>query len=103
MLVEAGAVAFVTGKAVTGVPAVSKAHEGIPGGFGKDGCAGNAEGEPVAFDEGGLVPFELGENKVIGNQVIGKERGESREQSAVVRDQGIRDKVIRGWRKRRRG
>ena len=85
----------MAGKAVTGVLAVSEAHERIPGGLGKDRCAGNAEGEPVTFDQGSLVPFELGENKVVGNKVIGKKRGESREKRAVVRDQGIRDKVIR--------
>jgi len=65
LLVEAGAVAFVAGKAVAGVLAIQAAHEGIPGGFGKDGGSGNAEGKLVALDEGGLGEIEVGENKVI--------------------------------------
>ena len=79
LLMEAGAVAFVTGKVVAGILAVGGAHEGIPGGLGQDGGAGNAEGEPVAFDEGGLGEVEVGENEVVSNKVIGKERGERRE------------------------
>jgi hypothetical protein len=68
--VEAGAVAFVTGEAITGVLAVGEAHDGIPGGLGQDGGAGYAEGEAITFNEGGLIPFELGKKEVIGKKVI---------------------------------
>jgi hypothetical protein len=70
LLVEAGAVAFVTGEAVAGVAEIHLPHEGIAGGLGQDGGAGHAEGEPVTFDEGSLVPFELGEKEEIGKKVI---------------------------------
>ena len=79
LLVEAGAVAFVTGEAVARVLAVGDAHERIPGGLGQDGGAGYTEGELVPFDEGGLGEVEVGENEVIGKKVIRMERGESRE------------------------
>ena len=77
MLMEMGAVTFVAGEAVSRVLGIEFAHEGIPGGLGQNGCAGNAKGKPVAFDQGGLVPFELGENQVVGYKII--------------RDQVIRD------------
>lgn len=64
--VEGGAVAFVTGEAITGVLVFGQAHDDIPGCLGQDGCAGNTEGEPVSFNKSGLVPFELGENQEIG-------------------------------------
>ena len=67
---EAGAVAFMTGEAVTGVLAVGEAHEGIAGGLGEDGGAGNTEGEAVTFNEGDLVPFELGKYEVVGEEEI---------------------------------
>ena len=70
LLVETGAVAFVTGEAVARVLAVEGTHESIPGGLGEDGGAGDAEGELVAFDEGGLGEVEIGENKVVGEKVI---------------------------------
>jgi hypothetical protein len=70
LLVEAGAVAFVTGEAVARVLAVGEAHEGIAGGLGEDGSAGNTEGEPITFNEGELVPFELGKYEVVGEEEI---------------------------------
>jgi hypothetical protein len=86
LLVEAGAVAFVTGKGVAGIAGIHCAHEGIPGSLGQDRSASNAERELVAFDQGGLVPFELWENEVISEKVIRKKRGESREQRKVGRE-----------------
>jgi hypothetical protein len=85
-LVEAGAIAFVSGKAVARILVLSRAHEGIPGSLGQDRSASNAERELVAFDQGGLVPFELWENEVISEKVIRKKRGESREQRKVGRE-----------------
>lgn len=51
---EAGAIAFVPGKAVARVLIIRLAHDGIPCGLGQNGCAGNADGELIAFDKGGL-------------------------------------------------
>ena len=73
LLVQAGAVAFVTGKGVAGIAGIHCAHEGIPGGLGQVGGAGDAEGELVAFDEGGLGEVEVGEKEVVGEEVIGGE------------------------------
>ena len=69
-MVKASAVALVASKAITGVTDIQFLHEGIPGGLGEDGGGSDGQGKPVAFDEGGLGDFEVGEDQVIGEKVV---------------------------------
>ena len=66
LLVQAGAVAFVAGEAVTGVAGILFTHERIPGGLGQHGGTRDAQRKLVAFDQGGLGQVEGREEQVIG-------------------------------------
>mgnify|MGYP001016945931 CR=1 FL=1 len=48
-LVQAGAVALVTGKSITGVGGIQLLHEGIAAHFCEHGSCGNAERDAVTF------------------------------------------------------
>ena len=95
---EAGAVAFMAGEAVAGVLEIQGAHEGIPGGLGEDGGAGDSERETVSFYQGGLGEIEGGEEQDVGEEVIRGE-GERGRRERGRRKMGRRE---RGRRKRGR-
>ena len=59
--VGGGAVAFVMRKAIIRILRIQVKHQFVAGGFGEDGCTGDAQRTLIAFDERGLGKVQFGE------------------------------------------